>query len=131
MDKAPLVAAKPICVNEMVSEQFPELSMRHQQDLPKLLPGHPLCLFTCGMADEPEQLGLESRDQETAAQDKALDQLTDHVRPLRLSSSNGIVRLFTAYVQVEEKELDANKVRNAMSGLAASQKADKEAQRLR
>ena len=90
------------------------------------------------MADEPEQLGLESRDQETAAQDKALDQLTDHVRPLRLSSSTNVVstlpRAITqsfGSVQVEEKELDANKVRNAMSGLAASQKADKEAQRLR
>lgn len=30
------------------------------------------------MAEEPEQLGLANKDQ--AAQDKALDQLTDHVR---------------------------------------------------
>ena len=29
------------------------------------------------MAEEPEQLGLANKDQ--AAQDKALDQLTDHV----------------------------------------------------
>ena len=112
------------------------MCMRHQQDLLKLLPGHLCSSHTCGMADEPEQLGLESRDQETAAQDKALDQLTDHVRPLRLSSSVvstlpcAITQSF-GNVQVEEKELDANKVRNAMSGLAASQKADKEAQRLR
>jgi len=34
-------------------------------------------------------------------------------------------------VQVEEKELDANKVHTAMAGLLASQKADREAQRLR
>lgn len=34
-------------------------------------------------------------------------------------------------VQVEEKELDANKVSTAMAGLIASQKADREAQRLR
>lgn len=60
------------------------------------------------MAEEPEQLGLSNRDQ--AAQDKALDQLTD---------------------RVEEKELDANKVHTAMAGLLASQKADREAQRLR
>lgn len=33
--------------------------------------------------------------------------------------------------QVEEKELDANKVSTAMAGLIASQKADREAQRLR
>lgn len=60
------------------------------------------------MAEEPEQLGLANKDQ--AAQDKALDQLTDHV---------------------EEKELDANKVHTAMAGLIASQKADREAQRRR
>ena len=30
------------------------------------------------MAEEPEQLGLANKDQ--AAQEKALDQLTDHVR---------------------------------------------------
>ncbi|KAL3157748.1 hypothetical protein ABBQ32_012172 [Trebouxia sp. C0010 RCD-2024] len=60
------------------------------------------------MAEEPEQLGLANKDQ--AAQDKALDQLTDHV---------------------EEKEMDANKVSTAMAGLIASQKADREAQRLR
>ncbi len=34
-------------------------------------------------------------------------------------------------IQVEEKELDANKVHTAMAGLLASQKADREAQRLR
>lgn len=33
--------------------------------------------------------------------------------------------------QVEEKELDANKVHTAMAGLLASQRADREAQRLR
>lgn len=33
--------------------------------------------------------------------------------------------------QVEEKELDASKVSTAMAGLLASQKADREAQRLR
>ena len=34
-------------------------------------------------------------------------------------------------VQVEEKELDANKVHKAMQNIAAAQKADKEAQRVR
>ncbi len=33
--------------------------------------------------------------------------------------------------QVEDKELDANKVHTAMAGLIASQTADREAQRLR
>ena len=75
---------KPICVNELVSEHFPELGMRHQQDLLNCCQATLCVSHTCEMADEPEQLGLESRDQETAAQDKALDQLTDHVRPLRL-----------------------------------------------
>ena len=34
-------------------------------------------------------------------------------------------------MQVEDKELDADKVHTAMAGLLASQKADREAQRLR
>ncbi len=34
-------------------------------------------------------------------------------------------------LQVEEKELDANKVHKAMQNIAAAQKADKEAQRVR
>lgn len=38
------------------------------------------------MAEEPEQLGLSNRDQ--AAQDKALDQLTDHVSPLAATILN-------------------------------------------
>lgn len=86
------------------------------------------------MADEPEQLDLGSRDQETAAQDKALGGLTDHVGFIWhaefLALLAGLKRSVTC-LQVEEKELDANKVHNAMNGLAASQKADREAQRLR
>lgn len=39
--------------------------------------------------------------------------------------------MFSCVIQVEEKELDANKVHTAMAGLLASQKADREAQRLR
>ncbi len=38
------------------------------------------------MAEEPEQLGLSNRDQ--AAQDKALDQLTDRVCAVALAISN-------------------------------------------
>lgn len=39
------------------------------------------------MAEEPEQLGLANKDQ--AAQDKALDQLTDHVRVERAVNTAG------------------------------------------
>lgn len=38
------------------------------------------------MAEEPEQLGLSNRDQ--AAQDKALDQLTDRVCAVAVAGSN-------------------------------------------
>ncbi len=38
------------------------------------------------MAEEPEQLGLSNRDQ--AAQDKALDQLTDRVCAVAVAGAN-------------------------------------------
>ncbi|KAL3159771.1 hypothetical protein ABBQ38_010176 [Trebouxia sp. C0009 RCD-2024] len=76
------------------------------------------------MAEEPEQLGLANKDQ--AAQDKALDQLTDHA-----SIDTRVDSAFKSHSKVEEKEMDANKVSTAMAGLIASQKADREAQRLR
>ena len=52
----------------------------------------------------------ESKDREGAEAAKALDKVTD---------------------LVPEKQLDANRVKQAMTALAAAQKADKEAQRKR
>eukprot|EP00877_Chromochloris_zofingiensis_P000086 jgi/Chrzof1/10078/Cz04g26090.t1 len=61
------------------------------------------------MAEDNEQQEL-NKDRQGAEQAKALDTITDNV---------------------PEKQLDENKVKQAMAALAASQKADKEAQRKR
>ena len=80
-------------------------------------------------------------DRESAAAEKSLDKLTDKVLTLSLSqhgtppgclsdrSSGDPSHARTR--QVEEKELDADKVQQAMSAIAAAQQADKAAQHLR
>ena len=61
------------------------------------------------MADEPEQLGLESRDQETAAQDKALDQLTDHVRHLSSKATCTDSLTWLLFCRLKRKSLTLTK----------------------
>ncbi|KAK9803627.1 hypothetical protein WJX72_006829 [[Myrmecia] bisecta] len=62
------------------------------------------------MSDETGANPEEKKDREKKEEDKALDTLTD---------------------VVEEKELDANKVKKAMTEMAAAQQKNREAQRLR
>lgn len=52
------------------------------------------------MAEEPEQLGLSNRDQ--AAQDKALDQLTDRVCAVAVADANTARSYFDSFADVAQ-----------------------------